>query len=75
MRTVIAGLVAIAVLALAAPAIAMPIDAHGPIPSAPASEAASSGTATWLVVASAAIAFALGAVAARLAPVLRVRPS
>jgi hypothetical protein len=76
MRTVIAGLVAVALLALlAAPAGAMPIDAYGPIPSgSPASPApaAPSGTVTLLVVAS-AIAFALGAVTARLAPALRPR--
>lgn len=80
MRTVIAGLVAVAVLALAAPAVAIPIDAYGPIPSGSPTgspPASSSGTETWLVIASAALAFALGAVTARLAPVvrLRVRPS
>jgi hypothetical protein len=76
MRTLIAGLVAFAVLALAAPAGASPIDAYGPIPSgSPAGPppASSTGTETWLVVALSVLAFVLGAAAARLAPVMRMR--
>jgi hypothetical protein len=80
MRTVIAGLIVVALLALAVPAGAMPIDNYGPIPSGSPvspSPAPSAGAETWVVVASAALAFALGAVTARLAPALRprIRPS
>ena len=81
MKPILATLVAIAVLAVAAPAWARPIDALSPIPSDGAVEAPrpptapSSGTETWVVVAAAALAFAAGAGAARLAPALRPRVS
>jgi hypothetical protein len=77
MRTILAILSTVAVLALAGSAGAMPIDAAGPIPSDPSATprapAPSSGTDTWVVFAAAAIAFGAGAGAARLAPVLRLR--
>ena len=81
MRTVIAGLIVVALLALAVPAGAMPIDNYGPIPSAspasPSPAPSSTGADTWVVVASAALAFALGAATARIAPAVRprIRPS
>jgi hypothetical protein len=76
MKTIIAILAAAAVLAVAAPAGARPIDAYGPIPSdattvSPAPS--SSGAEMWVVIAAAALAFAAGAGAARLAPVMRPR--
>jgi hypothetical protein len=80
MKTALAVLALTAALAVAAPAVARPIDSYGPIPSgtpqgAPA-PAPSSGTDGWLVVvAAAALAFAAGAGAARLVPVLKVRAS
>jgi hypothetical protein len=77
MRTILALLAVAAALAVAAPAGAMPIDAHGPIPSdtPPAAPVAApaSGHETWTLVAAAALAFAAGAAAARLVPVPRVR--
>jgi hypothetical protein len=78
-KTVLAVLALTAALAVAAPAVARPIDSYGPIPSgtpqgAPA-PAPSSGTDGWLVVAAVALAFAAGAGAARLVPVLKVRAS
>jgi hypothetical protein len=78
MKTFIAVLAAAALLAVAAPAGAMPIDNYRSIPSdappttAPAL-APSSGTETWVVIAVAALAFGAGAGAARLAPAVRLR--
>ena len=78
MKTLIAILTAAAVLAVAAPAGAMPIDNYRSIPSETPSTTApapspSSGAETWVVIATAALAFAAGAGAARLAPTLRLR--
>jgi hypothetical protein len=74
MKTFIAVLAAVTLLAVAAPAGAMPIDNHRSIPSgASPSTAPSSGTETWVVIAAAALAFAAGAGAARLAPAVRLR--
>jgi hypothetical protein len=79
MKTLIAILTAATVLAVAAPAGAMPIDNHRSVPSdappttAPAPPSPSSGAETWLVIAVAALAFGAGAGAARLAPSLRLR--
>jgi hypothetical protein len=74
MKTFIAVLAAVALLAVAAPAGAMPIDNYRSIPSASSpTPAPTSGAETWTVIAAAAIAFAAGAGAARLAPVVRVR--
>jgi hypothetical protein len=74
MKTFIAVLAAVALLAVAAPAGAMPIDNYRSIPSeAPLSTAPSSGTETWVVIAAAALAFAAGTGAARLAPAVRLR--
>jgi hypothetical protein len=78
MKTFIAVLATVALLVVAAPAGAMPIDTYRSIPSdappttAPA-PAPSSGTETWVVIAAAALAFAAGAGATRLAPVVRLR--
>jgi hypothetical protein len=79
MKIVIAALAAAAVLAVAAPAGARPVDAYGPIPSdapttvtTPASSP-SSGTETWIVIAAAALSFAAGAGAARVAPAVLPR--
>ena len=66
MKTLIATLVTIAVLAIAAPAGARPIDLYGPIPSdtpataGPVTSSPSSGTETWVVIAVAVVAFAAG---------------
>jgi hypothetical protein len=79
MKTLISILIAVAVLAVAAPAGAMPIDNYRSIPSdtppttAPAPASPSSGAETWVVIAVAALAFGAGAGAARLAPTLRLR--
>jgi hypothetical protein len=81
MKTLVAILAAVTVLAVVAPAGAMPIDAVGPIPSDPPAAAPtpapapapSSGTETWIVFAASALAFAAGASATRLVPVLRLR--
>jgi hypothetical protein len=77
MKTIIAILTAVAVLAVAVPAGAMPIDNYGPIPSdAPSTTASpSSGAETWVVIVVGALAFGAGAAAARFAPVLRLRAS
>jgi hypothetical protein len=77
MKPIVATLAAIAVLAIAAPAGARPIDAYGPIPSDAPADAGqvtshpSPGTETWVVIAAAVLAFAAGASAARLVPVAR----
>ena len=78
MKTLIAILTAVAVLAVAAPAGAMPIDNYRSIPSDTPSTTAPappspSGAETWVVIAVAALAFGAGAGAARLAPALRLR--
>ena len=80
MKTIVAVLTASVVLAVAAPAGAMPIDNYRPIPSeAPSTTAPapapspSSGAETWVVLAVAGLAFGAGAAAARLAPTLRLR--
>jgi hypothetical protein len=78
MKNLIAILTAAAVLAVAAPAGAMPIDNYRSIPSdAPSTTAPApsspSGAETWVVIAVAALAFGAGAGAARLAPSLRLR--
>jgi hypothetical protein len=75
---IIALLTAILVLAVAAPAGAMPIDNHRSIPSEPpptttAAPSPSSGAETWVVIAVAVLAFGAGAAAARLAPAVRLR--
>jgi hypothetical protein len=77
MKTIIAILTAVAVLAIAAPAGARPIDAYGPIPSGTPSTSspAPSGAETWVVIAVGALAFGAGATAARFAPALRLRAS
>ena len=79
MKTIVVLLSAIAILASAAPAGAMPIDNHRSIPSAPRTTAPapapSSGTDTWVVLAASALAFAAGAGAARFAPTLRTSTS
>jgi hypothetical protein len=69
-------LAAVVVLTVAAAAGARPIDAYGPIPSdepATTAPAPSSGAETWVVIATAALAFGAGAGAARLAPTVRLR--
>jgi hypothetical protein len=74
----VALLAAVAMLAVAAPAGAMPIDNYRSVPtdlppvSAPVPPP-SSGAGTWEVVAVGALAFGAGAGAARLAPALRLR--
>jgi len=74
MKTIVAVLVAVALLAVAAPAGARPVDAYGPIPSTERPAVSpSSGTEPWAVIAAAVLAFAAGAGAARLAPVVRPR--
>jgi hypothetical protein len=80
MKTILALLSAAVVLAVAAPAGAMPIDNHRSTPTRTAPTAApapapspSSGAETWVVIAVAALAFGAGAAAARLAPALRIR--
>ena len=80
MKTIVAVLSAIVVLAVAAPAGAMPIDNYRSIPSEARSTTApapspSSGAETWVVLAVAGLAFGAGAAAARLAPTLRLRSS
>jgi hypothetical protein len=78
MKTIVALLSTVIVLAAAVPAGAMPIDNYRSIPSdtptttAPA-PSPSSGAGTWVVIAVAALAFGTGAVAGRLAPAVRVR--
>jgi hypothetical protein len=76
MKTIVAVLAAVALLAVAAPTGARPIDVYGPTPttSSPA-PAPSSGAETWTVIAAAALAFAAGAGAARLVPAVRLRLS
>jgi hypothetical protein len=78
MKTIVAVLTASVVLAVAAPAGAMPIDNYRSIPSEAHSTTApapspSSGAETWVVLAVAGLAFGAGAAAARLAPTLRLR--
>jgi len=76
MKNIIAILTAVAVLALAAPAGAMPIDNHRSVPSETPSTTApapSPSSAPWVVIATAVLAFAAGAGAARLVPTLRLR--
>jgi hypothetical protein len=78
MKTIVALISTVIVLAVTAPAGAMPIDNHRSIPSdtptttAPA-PSPSSRAETWVVIAVAALAFGTGAAAARLAPGLRLR--
>ena len=78
MKTTLALLTAVVVLAVAAPAGAMPIDNYRSIPTSSPPTAApapspSSGAETWVVIAVGALAFGAGAAAARLAPALRLR--
>jgi hypothetical protein len=79
MKTIVALLTAVLVLAVAAPAGAMPIDNYRSIPNEapptpdPAPSSPSSGAKTWVVIAVAAFAFGAGAAAGRLAPALRLR--
>jgi hypothetical protein len=83
MKTILALLSAVVVLAAAAPAGAMPIDNYRSVPTtappttAPPTAAPapspSSGAETWVVIAVGALAFGTGAAAARLAPALRPR--
>jgi hypothetical protein len=79
MKTIAAVLTAVVVLAVAAPAGAMPIDNYRSVPTGlpptttPAPPSPSSGAETWVVLAVAGLAFGAGAVAARLAPSLRLR--
>jgi hypothetical protein len=78
MKSLISILAAVAVLAVTAPAGAMPIDNYRSVPAqAPSTTAPapspSSGAETWVVIAVAALAFGAGAGAARLVPALRLR--
>jgi hypothetical protein len=75
MKTVLSLLSTVIVLAVAAPALAMPIDNYRSVPptATPAPASPSSGAETWVVIAVAALAFGAGAAAARLAPALRIR--
>ena len=79
MKTILALLSALVVLAVAAPSGAMPIDNYRSIPSSspptatPAPASPASGAETWVVIAVGALAFGAGAAATRLAPALRLR--
>lgn len=78
MKSLMAILAAVAVLAVTAPAGAMPIDNYRSIPSDTPSTTApvpspSTGAETWVVIAVAALAFGAGAAATRLVPALRLR--
>jgi hypothetical protein len=78
MKTIVAVLTAVVVLAVASSAGAMPIDNYRSIPSEPpttttAAPSPSSGAETWVVIAVGALAFGAGAAVARLAPVHRLR--
>ena len=80
MKTIVAVLTAVVVLAVAAPAGAMPIDNYRSVPTelpptATPAPSPSSGAETWVVLAVAGLAFGAGAVAVRLAPTLRLRSS
>ena len=79
MKTLVALLTTIALLAGASAAGAMPIDNYRSVPSAPRTAAPapapSSGTDTWIVFAASALAFVAGAGAVRFAPTLRTSAS
>ena len=83
MKPLLALLAATAVLVLAAPAGARPIDLNTPSPSsapapAPAPAAADTsggGSETWVVLLAAGVAFVAGAAGARLALVRRTSPA
>jgi hypothetical protein len=80
MKSLFALLAATAVLALAAPAGARPIDLYGPNSAAapasapaPADTSDGGGSETWIVVLAAGVAFVAGAAGSRLVRVPRPR--